>query len=348
VRKRTTLCLFHELNEVAAMSRVVEFTEIGKPEVLKIVSKEIPAPGPKEVRIQVKALGLNRAESMFRSGTYLEDPKLPARNGYEAAGIVESVGSDVKEFKAGDIVSTVPAFSLNQYGMYGELVLAPVHCVVKHPTNLTFEEAASIWMMYVTAYDALIGTAKLTASDTVLIPAASSSVGIAAIQISNAIGATPIALTRTSAKSEQLKQAGAAHVIATEEQDLVKEVRRITNGKGASVVYDPVGGPTFAKLLAACAPKARVIVYGALSTEPTVISMLDMIAKMPVITGAIITTTSGDPAKLKEAIEFVTSGLKKGTLKPVIAKTFPFEQIVEAHRYLEANQQFGKIVVTVP
>ncbi len=330
------------------MSRVVEFTEIGKPEVLKIVSKEIPSPGANEVRIQVKALGLNRAEAMFRAGTYLENPELPARLGYEAAGIVESVGSGVTEFKVGDVVSTVPAFSMNKYAMYGELVLAPTYCVVKHPNNLTFEEAASIWMMYVTAYDALIGTAKLNASDTVLIPAASSSVGIAAIQITNAVGAKSVALTRSSAKAEQLKQAGAAHVIATEEQDLVAEVKRITNGKGATVVYDPVGGSTFVKLLAASAPKARVILYGALSTEPTVISPLEVIGKQPIITGAIITTTSGDPAKLKEAVEFVTSGLKKGTLKPVIAKTFPFDKIVEAHKYLEANQQFGKIVVTVP
>jgi NADPH:quinone reductase-like Zn-dependent oxidoreductase len=335
-------------NEVAAMTRVVEFTEIGKPEVLKIVSKEIPAPGPSEVRIQVKALGLNRAESMFRSGQYIEHPTLPARLGYEASGVVESVGKDVKDLKAGDIVSTVPNFSMNEYGMYGELVLAPGYSVVKHPTNLTFEEAASIWMMYVTAYDALVGTAKITANDTVLITAASSSVGLAAIQITNMIGAKSVALTRTNAKAEQLKKIGAAHVIATEEQDLEVEVKRITNGKGATVVYDPVGGSTFAKLVHACAPKARIILYGALSTEPTVIPLLDMIAKTPIITGAIIVTTSSDPAKLKVAIEFVTDGLKKGALKPVIAKSFPFEQIVQAHQYLEANQQFGKIVVTVP
>ena len=141
--------------------------------------------------------------------------------------------------------------------MYGELVIAPATAVVKHPESLTFEEAASIWMMFMTAYDALIGTAKITAQDVVLIPAASSSVGLAAIQITNMIGAKSVALTRTSEKKEALLKAGAAHVIVTEEQDIVAEVMKITNGKGATVVYDPVGGPTFAKLIAATAPGSK-------------------------------------------------------------------------------------------
>ena len=173
------------------MSQIVEFKEIGSPEVLKIVDAEIAKPAPNEVRIQVKALGLNRAEAMFRSGTYLEQPSFPAHLGYEAAGTIESVGEGITGFKIGDAVSVIPNFSLNQYGMYGDLVLAPVSAVVKHASNLSFEEASSIWMMYLTAYDALIGTANLTKGDFVLIPAASSSVGIAAIQIANMVGAVP-------------------------------------------------------------------------------------------------------------------------------------------------------------
>jgi len=329
------------------MARKVQFSKIGGPEVLEIVDKEIAKPGPNEVRIKVKAIGLNRAESMFRSGRYLEDPKLPTGLGYECAGNVESVGDGVSHVKVGDAVSVVPGFSLNQYGMYGELVLAPAPMVIKHAESLSFEEAASIWMMYITAYDALIGTADLKKDDVVLIPAASSSVGIAAIQICNVIGAKPVALTRTSNKAEPLLNAGAAHVIATEEQDIVTETMKHSGGKGATVVYDPVGGPTFAKLLAACAPKARVILYGALSPEPTTIPVLEVMAKMPTITGALTSSTSGDPVKLKKAVEFINDGLKSGKLKPVIAKVFPFDQIVESHRFLEANQQFGKIVVSV-
>ncbi len=329
------------------MSRVVLFEKTGPADVLKIVDANIPEPKKSEVRIRVKALGLNRAESMFRSGHYIEDPHLPARLGYEAAGIIDAVGPGITDLKVGDVVSVIPSFSLNQYGMYGELVIAPAHAVVKHPQSLTFEEAASIWMMFMTAYDALVGTAKITLEDVVLIPAASSSVGLAAIQITKMIGAKPIALTRTSEKKEALQKAGAAHVIVTKEQDLVAEVKKITNGKGATVVYDPVGGPTFPKLIAATAPGARVIVYGALSTEVTPLPMLEMISKRPVITGAIIVTTSGDPQRCKTAVEFITNGLKSGALKPIIDKKFSFDHIVDAHKYLEGNQQFGKIVVTV-
>jgi NADPH:quinone reductase-like Zn-dependent oxidoreductase len=333
--------------EVLTMPRVVQFEKTGGPEVLQIVEISVPEPKENEVRIKVKALGLNRAESMFRKGQYLEAPKFPARLGYEAAGTVDAVGSGVTHVKVGEAVSVVPGFSLNQYGLYGELVLAPAPLVVKHASNLSFEEAAAIWMMYVTAYDGLIETAKVQAGDYVVIPAASSSVGIAAIQIANKLKAIPIALTRKSDKKDALLKAGAKHVVATEEQDLVAEINKITGGKGANVVYDPVGGATFSKLVEASAPGARLVLYGALATEPTVIPLLPMVGKLPVITASVIMTTSNNPAKLKVAIEFVNNGLKDGSLKPVIAKTFTLDQIVEAHKYLESNQQFGKIVVTV-
>ena len=176
------------------MARIVRFHQTGGPEVLKIEQVEVPSPGPGEVRIAVKALGLNRAESMFRSGQYLEQPTFPARLGYEAAGTVEALGEGVQGLKVGDAVSTIPAFSQNQYGVYGDTAIVPAAAVAKHPASLSWAEAAAIWMQYLTAYGALIDIAGLKAGDTLLIPAASSSVGIAAIQIANMVGATPIAL----------------------------------------------------------------------------------------------------------------------------------------------------------
>ncbi len=329
------------------MSRAVRFYQTGEPEVLKIENVDVPAPASGEVRIAVKALGLNRAESMFRRGQYLEDPKFPARLGYEAAGTVESVGPGVKDLKPGDAVSTIPSFSQNQYGVYGDLVVVPATAVAKHPTNVSWTEAAAIWMQYLTAYGALIDIAKLTTGDTLLIPAASSSVGLAAIQIANMVGARSIALTRKSNKRDQLTKLGAAHVIATEEQDLVAEVKRITGDQGARVAFDPVGGPTVAKLVAALAMHGILFQYGALSTEPTPLPLFDLLAKCLTIRGYVLFEVVGDPARLKRGVDFVVSGLSSGQLKPVIAKTFPFDQIVEAHRYLESNQQIGKIVVTV-
>src|ERR1700746_2708 len=207
------------------MSRVVEFSKAGGPEVLRFKDVDVPEAGPGQVRIRVKAIGLNRAESMWRENKYIEEPvRFPARLGYEAVGTVDSVGKDVTTIAVGDEVNTIASFSMNQYGMYGEVVLAPVHAVVKHPKGLSPVEAASIWMMFITAYGALIEDAKITAQDAVVIPGASSSVGLAAIQIANSVGAKSIALTRTNAKRKQLIDAGAKYVIATEEEDLVKEI----------------------------------------------------------------------------------------------------------------------------
>ena len=202
-------------------------------------------------------------------------------------------------------------------------------------------------MQYLTAYGALIDIAGLKTGDTVVIPAASSSVGLAAIQIANKVGAVPVALTRGSSKRQALLDAGAAHVIATDEQDLVKEVLGLTGGKGARVVFDPVGGPTVAKLAQATARLGILFLYGALSTEPTPLPLFDVLGKWLTIRGYVLMEITGDPARLERGKAFVNEGLADGSLKPIIARTFPLEEIVEAHRYLESNQQIGKIVVTV-
>jgi len=329
------------------MSRVIQFEKAGGPEVLKVVEREVAAPGPTELRIQVKAIGINRAESMWRSDNYIEPVKFPASLGYEAAGIVDALGKDVKGFAVGDAVNLVPSFSMNQYTTYGEVIIAPDYAVVKQPASLSFIEGASVWMMFVTPYGALIEDAKVAQGDFVVIPAASSSVGLAAIQLSRYAGATPIALTRTSEKRAKLLDAGAAHVIATEEADLVEEVKRITGGKGARVVFDPVGGPTFPKLISTLAFQGTAYIYGALSEEVTPIPLLEMIAKMVTLKAHNIWVTSGDKARQKAAVDFVLKGFEKGALRPVIDRVFKFEEIVEAHRYLEKNAQFGKIVVAV-
>jgi len=330
------------------MARVVRFHRIGGPEVLQIDTVDLPAPGAGEVRIHVKALGLNRAESMFRSGQYLEDPHFPSKLGYEAAGTVESVGPEVVGFKPGDVVSVIPSFPQSKYGVYGDQTIVPAAALAKHPTSLSWEEAAAIWMQYTTAYGALIEIAQLKKGDTVLIPAASSSVGLAAIQITNAVGATPIALTRKGDKRKALTDLGAAHVIATEEQDLVAETLRLTNGKGARIVFDPVGGPTVAKLAAAMTTGGILFQYGALSTEPTPLPLMELLGKTLTIRGyVVLVDLIGYPERVERAKKFINEGLASGKLKLVIAKTFPFNQIVEAHRYLESNQQIGKVVVTV-
>jgi NADPH:quinone reductase-like Zn-dependent oxidoreductase len=329
------------------MSLTIKFKKAGGPEVLEFVETDVAAPGASEVRIKVKAIGINRAESMWRQDAYIEPVKFPASLGYEAAGIVDALGSEVAGLVVGDQVSVIPSFSMNQYTTYGEVVIMPAYAVVKHPKSLSFAEAASIWMMFVTAYGALIEDAKVGAGDFVMIPAASSSVGLAAIQIANFAGGASIALTRTSAKRKQLLDAGASHVIATEEVDLVQEVMRITDGRGARVAFDPVGGPNFPKLVSALAFQGVIYIYGALAEGVTPLPLLEMIAKMPTIKAHNIWLTSGDEARRKAAVAFITRGLETGALKPMIDRTYKFDQMVEAHRYLETNGQFGKIIVTV-
>jgi NADPH:quinone reductase-like Zn-dependent oxidoreductase len=329
------------------MSRTIKFAKAGGPEVLEFVEVQVPAPGPNEVRIKVKAIGINRAEAMWRVDDYIERVKFPAGLGYEAAGTVDAVGKDVGGFAVGDQVNVIPSFSLNDYSTYGEVILIPDHAVVRQPKSLSFTEAASVWMMFVTAYGALIEDAKVAKGDSVLISAASGSVGLAAIQIANYAGATTIALTRTTAKKQQLRDAGAMHVIATEEVDPVGEVMRITNSQGARVAFDPVGGPSFPKLVSALAFGGIIYIYGLLGTGVTPLPVLEMIAKVTTIKAHNIWLTSGDETRRKAAIEFVTKGLQAGALKPVIDRTFTFDQMADAHRYLEQSGQFGKIVVTV-
>ncbi|PKU26391.1 zinc-dependent alcohol dehydrogenase family protein [Telmatospirillum siberiense] len=330
------------------MVRVVRFHKTGGPEVLQIENVSIGAPGSGELRLRVHALGLNRAEAMFRAGTYLEQPTLPSGLGYEAAGTVEEIGEGVSGFSIGDKVSTIPGFSMNRHGVYGEEAIVPAAIVVKHPENLSWEEAAAIWMKFMTAYGALIDVAGLAAGEAVIITAASSSVGLAAIQIANAAGATSIAVTRTAAKRDALLHQGARHVIVTREQDLVEEVKRITDGKGARVIFDPVTGEGVDTLAQAAAKFGTIILYGALSASATPFPLFAAISKGLTLRGYTLFEVVSDPKRMAKAKRYILDGLTSGKLKPVIGKTFPFEQIVEAHRFLESNEQIGKIVVTVP
>ena len=329
------------------MAKVVRFHETGGPEVLRLEDLEVGEPGPGDVRLRIQAIGLNRAEALFRAGHYLEVAKLPARLGYEAAGIVEAVGADVSEVAVGDSVSVVPSFSLNAYGTYGEQAIVPAYALARTPPALSPIDASAVWMQYLTAYGALVDIANLGAGDVVVIPAASSSVGIAAIQITRMVGATAVAATRSGAKSDALRKAGADHVIATDHDDLAGAVMRITDGNGARVIFDPVAGPAV-EALAECAARGGIIfLYGLLSMRPTPFPLMAALNKGLTVRGYTLFEIVSDLDRLARAKSFVYDGLDSGALKPVIARTFPLAEIADAHRFMEAGDQFGKIVVTV-
>jgi NADPH:quinone reductase len=329
------------------MSRIVRFHEIGGPEVLKLEDVDVGPPAADEVRIAVKAIGLNRAESMFRTDLYVETPKFPAKLGYEAAGIVAAVGKDVDAFSPGDAVSVIPPSSITRWGTYGEFINVPAEYVVRHPESLSWEEAAAIWMSTATAYGSLVDAAQLQEGDHVVINAASSSVGIAAIQVALAVGAVPIALTRTPAKKESLRRAGAAFVVVTENEDIVARIDAITAGAGVRVVLDAVGGPDIAKLTSVMSRDGILVIYGLLSPEITPLPLFDMMVKSLTVRGFIYKNFLADLKKRVALKRFVKDAVASGRLRPIIANTFPLERIVEATQYLESNQQLGKVVVTV-
>jgi NADPH:quinone reductase-like Zn-dependent oxidoreductase len=327
------------------MSKVVRIHAQGGPEVLRIEDLEVGDPGPGELRLRIEAIGLNRSEAAFRAGQYPVKPKLPCHMGYEAAGVVEALGAEVGVYKVNDRVCVLPTFRLGEYGVYAESAIVPARSVLPAPPNLGAVEAASIWMQYLTAM-AIIEVTHATVGDYVIIRAASSSVGLAAIQLANWAGATPIAATRRSDKRQALLDHGAKHVVATEEVDLVAEVMKITNGKGARIVFDPVGGPYVDTLAQATAVDGTVFIYGGLSGQPTMHPHWPAAFRNLSIRGWVASTIWNHPERFAKAKDLILRGLVEGHLKPVIARTFKLDQIVEAHRFLESNQQMGKIVVT--
>lgn len=328
------------------MTRIVRVRELGGPEVLRFEEVELPPPGPGEVKVRIEAIGLNRSEAMFRAGRYPVPPELPTLIGYEASGVVAALGEGVDGFGEGDRVSILPMFRLGSYGVYGEEAIVPASALQPAPPGLTFAEAASVWMQYMTAM-AIVEVAAAGPGDFVIVRAASSSVGLAAIQLANWAGAVPIAATRTSAKTDALKAQGAAHVIATDEADIVAETMRITGGKGARIVFDPVGGPDVEKLALAMAERGILFIYGGLSGQPTPYPHWPAAMKGLSLRGWVASEIWNHPHRFARARDLVLQGLAGGQLEPVIARTFPLDEIVEAHRYLEANQQVGKVVVTV-
>lgn len=330
------------------MAKTVRFHELGEPEVLRLDEVDPGEPGPGEVLLRVEAIGVNRAEVLFRRGQYIEPARrLPSGLGAEASGVVEAVGPGVAEYSPGQAVSVLPAFSQNDYPMYAERALAPVSALLPRPDGLDAVAGAAVWMPYLTAYGAMVEVAGLRPGDVVVLNAASSSVGIAAIHTANRLGATPVAVTRTRAKRERLLAEGAAEVIVAAEEDVPAGVLAATGGRGAELVLDAVAGSGVLELARGIAPGGTLLLWGAQSGEPTPYPGFDL--GMPALNMRSYTVheITRHAERLRRASAFVTSGLRTGAFRPVVDRLFPLERIVDAHRHMESNTQVGKIVVTV-
>ena len=329
------------------MAKIVRFHRLGGPEVLQLDELDLPAPRAGEVRIRVEALGLNRAETLFRTGHYIEQAVFPSGLGLEAAGVIDEVGPQVKGWATGDRVTVVPPVSMKQRPVHGEQLLYPANAVLRTPASLCSIEAAATWMAFLTAYGGLFDIARVTPDDHVVITAASSSVGLAALQLSRLAGATPIAITRTETKRAALIEAGAAHVVAVNDKDIAEAIGSITRGRGARVLFDAVGGAFTAPLAAAAAVEGIIINYGALDVKPTMLPPATLLAKSLTLRGYLVHEVTQDLDRLSAATTKIFAGLASGELKPAISRVFPLQEIADAYRFLESNEQIGKVVVTV-
>lgn len=313
--------------------------------MLRIEDVAVGQPGAGEAKLRVESVGLNRAESMYYHGQYFEKPELPSGVGYEVYGEVTAVGPDVDPGLVGKKFATWPGYSMNKYPSLAEEAIVPAQWLAAVPPQLSPVEAAAVWMQYGTAYGPLIEFGKVGPGDFVILPAASSSVGLAAIELVKAAGAVSIAATRTSDKKARLLELGADHVIATQEEDLPARVREITGGKLSRVVFDPVGGDYVSTLAQATADEGTIYLYGMLSGQPTMYPLVGFSRGVAVRGASIHQMTK--PERFERVKQDIYDRLAAGKLKPVIAKTFPFAESVEAYRYLESNQQIGKVVITV-
>lgn len=327
------------------MSKAILFYEPGPAEVQCLEDVTVPAPAPGEVRIRVAAIGLNRSDLIFRSGHHPMKPQSPSGNGAEAAGVVDSVGPGVTSIAIGEAVCVVPHMDPER-GTYGELINVAADRVMKASPHLTMEENGAFWASYLTAWGGLIEEGKLAEGDFVIIPAASSSVGLAAIQIAKMVGAVPIAITGSESKVAALRDAGAAHVMLSSDTNLAEHIMTITGGVGARVVFDPVGGDQTLVLAAAMARRGIYVLYGVLSGGVTPFPVGPAFEKLLTMTIFRLDFVNR-PEELPRAMAFLEQGLACGLLKPVIDSTFPFEEVVQAHHHMASNRQFGKIVLTV-
>jgi len=323
----------------------VRFHELGGPEVLRLEEDEDAPPTTGEVLLEIQAIGLNRGEAAFRGGHYLVKPALPSLIGAEATGRIKALGDDVSGWEVGDQVAVLPLFPPGRYGVYATEAVVPASALVRIPDGMDPAVSAAVWVAFLTAWGALVDTAQLRAGQHVILTAASSSVGVAALQIARDVGARPVAVTRKLSKAKALFDFGAEHVVATESDDIVEASRKITDGKGAPLIFDAVAGPFAETLMSCLAEHGTLMIYGGLSNQPTVFPRHLAIRGNLGMRGYSFVEMLGHPHRREAGMQYIAERLADGRFKMPIARTFRLEEIVEAHRFLESNEQVGKVVM---
>ena len=343
------------------MMKAVVMEARGGPEVLKVAEVPTPEPGPKEVRIRVKAAALNHLDIWVRKG--VASPKLPLPHilGADASGVVDAVGPGVTGFAPGEEVVVNPGLSCghcerclagednlcpkyeilgeHRFGAYAEYLVVPEVNLLKKPPNLSFEEAAAIPLTFLTAWQMVVDKLQVRPGEDVLVMAAGSGVSVAAIQIAKLFGARVIATAGSEEKLRKAKELGADETVNYTHPDWPKEVRRLTGGKGADKVVDHTGALYFEGVIRATANGGRIAIAGASSGYEGTLPFAHVFFRQLSILGS----TMGSKSRLFPILRFV----EQGRLKPVVGQVLSLEEAAEGHRLLEERRVFGKVVLRV-
>jgi len=328
--------------------RQVVITRRGGPEVVQVREASDPKPAPGQVRIRVRAAGVNFADVMARVGMYPDAPPLPGVLGYEVSGEI-----DLPIDRAGERV-----IALTRFGGQSEMVCVRAGAVIPMPSGLSFAEAASIPVVWLTAWHMLVELGHLRRGHVVLIHAAAGGVGTAAVQICKKFGATSIG-TASSGKHERLRELGLSQAIDYRKVDFEREVKRITGGRGVDIALDAVG--TFRKSFRCLAPVGRLMMYGASATVSgerrnffaalgTVLKMrwfhpLQLLPDNKGIFGVNMGQLWGETELLAREMREILKGFSAGEFKAIVDQEVPFEEARRAHERLQARENFGKVVL---
>jgi NADPH2:quinone reductase len=316
--------------------------ELGAPEKLVIEAIPSPRPAANEVRIAVYACGLNFADTLQIEGKYQERPDLPFTPGSEVGGEVLEVGEAVTDFKPGDRVMA------RCLGGYAEEAVAAVDKTYKIPDSMSFEEAAGFAVAYGTAHVGLGHRANLKAGEILLVHGASGGVGLAAVELGKLMGATVIATASTPEKLALARKYGAAHLINYSEGEFRHKVKALTDGRGADVIFDPVGGDVFEQSLRCINWEGRILVIGfAAGRIPKAPMNLVLVKNISLI--GLFWGNYGifDPATMKQSLQTLLTWYAEGRLSPYISKTYPLEQVAHALNAFHRRSVTGKIVLKI-
>ncbi|WP_054635207.1 quinone oxidoreductase [Thalassobacillus sp. C254] len=324
--------------------KAVQLEKFGGPDVLRLVDLERPSPKENEVLIEIKAIGVNYADTARREGQYVVDTPLPYVPGSEVAGIIVETGTGVKRFQAGDRVVTL--LGGRRATGYAEYTVADERALIPLPENLDEQTAASIPLQGLSAYHVLKTMGRMEKGETVLVHAAAGGVGIFAVQLARIFGAGKIIGTASTEQKRQFaKELGADHTIDYTNELWEEEIMEITKGKGVDVALEMAGGRVFNQTLNCLAPFGRLVIYGVASGEQSRFYPSSLMEKNQSVIGFFLPQIMSKPHLLESSLKDIFTYIQKGEIKLKIGGVFPLEEAADVHRKLQGRETSGKLIL---